>query len=61
MTPSESYRALAEAQRSAAAQAPLPSRREMHERSAMAWEQMADSARDTAVKAAVNAAAKAGS
>ena len=60
MTPSESYRALAEAQRSAAAKATLASRREMHERSAMAWEQMADSAEDTARKSAVNAAAKYG-
>jgi hypothetical protein len=32
----------------------------MHERSALAWEQMADAAEDTAVKAAENAAAKAG-
>ena len=59
MTPSESYRSLAEAQRSAAAQASLPSRREMHERSAMAWDQMADSAEDTAAKASANAIAKA--
>ena len=58
MTPAEMYRANAEAQRLAAAQTSLPSRREMHERSALAWEQMADSAEDTAAKASVNAAAK---
>ena len=57
--PGEYYRALAEAQRIAAAQAPLPRRRAMHERSAMAWEEMAERAEGTAAKAAVNAAAKA--
>ena len=59
MTPIESYRALAGDQRKAAAGTPLPSRRAMHERSAMAWEAMADFAEDTATKAAANAAAKA--
>ena len=60
MTPSETYRTLASTERQAAAKTALPSRRAMHERSAMAWEQMADSAEDTAAKKAVNAAAKAG-
>ena len=60
MTSGETYRAQAEVERKAAAAATLPSRRVMHERSAMAWEQMAEQAEDTAVKAAVNAAAKAG-
>ena len=59
MTTSETYRALAETERRAAANTSLPSRREMHERSAIAWEEMADSAEDTATKAAVNAIAKA--
>lgn len=60
MTPSETYRANADAQRIEAAQTTLPSRRDMHERSAMAWQEMADRAEDTATKAATNAAAKAG-
>ncbi len=60
MTPAETYRANAVAQRTAAEQASLPSRRDMHERSALAWEQMADAAEDTAAKATVNAAAKYG-
>jgi hypothetical protein len=59
MTPIESYRALAGDQRKAAAGTPLPSRRAMHERSAMAWDEMAKLAEDTAAKAAVNAAANA--
>ena len=59
MTPVQSYRASAAAQRLAAAQTTLPSRREMHERSAMAWDEMADFAEETAAKASVNAAAKA--
>ena len=58
MTPGETYRANAEAQRTAAAQTPLPSRRDLHERSALAWERMADAAEDTAAKTSVNAAAK---
>ena len=59
MTLAESYRVLAEAQRTAADGTGLPSRREMHERSTMAWEGMADRAEDTATKASVNAIAKA--
>ena len=59
MTLAESYRALADAQRTAAAGTRLPSRREMHERSAMAWEAKAIAAEDTATKASVNAIAKA--
>ena len=58
MTPGSMYRANAQAQRTAATQTTLPSRREMHERSALAWEQMADAAEDTVAKAATNAAAK---
>lgn len=60
MTPGKMFRANAEAQRLAAAQTSLPSRREMRERSALAWDQMADSAEDTAAKATANAAAKDG-
>ena len=60
MSPAETYRTNAQAQRTAATNTSLPSRREMHERSALAWEQMADAAEDTAEKASVNAAAKAG-
>ena len=59
MTASEIYRANAAAQRDAAQKTPLPNRREMHVRSAMAWEAMAEGAEDTVAKAAVNAAAKA--
>lgn len=55
---SETYRANAKAQKLAAAKTPLPSRRNMHERSALAWDKMADAAEDTAAKAIVNAAAK---
>ena len=59
MTLAESYRALAEAQRTAAAGTRLPSRREMHERSATAWEEKAEAAEDTAIKTSANAIAKA--
>ena len=59
LTLSQSYRALAEAERLAAEQTTLPSRRDMHERSAMAWEEKARAAEDTATKASVNAIAKA--
>ncbi len=52
------YRANAAAQRDAAAKTNLPNRREMHERSAMAWDAMAEAAEDTVAKAAVNLAAK---
>ena len=58
MSPAETYRANAQAQRMAAAQTSLPSRRDMHHRSALAWDQMADAAEDTVAKASVNAAAK---
>jgi hypothetical protein len=53
------YRNNADAQRAAAAAATLANRREMHERSAMAWDEMAQSLEDTAKLAIVNAAAKA--
>jgi hypothetical protein len=59
MTVSETYRAHAAAQRNAALNTVLPNRREMHERSAQAWEAMAEAAEDTVAKAAVNAASKA--
>ena len=59
-TLAETYRSNAQAQWLTAEETSLPSRREMHERSALAWEQMADSAEDTASKASVNAAAKYG-
>jgi hypothetical protein len=59
MTPIETYRANAAAQRAAAQKTNLPNRRAMHERSAMTWDAMADSAEDTAGRALVNEAAKA--
>ena len=52
------YRSYAAAQRRAAAEASLPNRRAMHERSAAVWEQMAQSAEDTAERAKINARAK---
>jgi hypothetical protein len=60
MTPAEAFRANAAVQREAAAKTNLPNRREMHERSAAAWEIMAEANDDTVAKAAVNAAAKHG-
>ncbi len=60
MTNIEIYRANAAAQRAAADKTNLPNRREMHERSALTWEAMADSAADTVARASVNEAAKAG-
>lgn len=54
----ETYRANAAAQRAAAASTNLPNRREMHERSAYAWEAMAEANEATAARAVVNAAAK---
>ena len=59
MIPAESFRSLAEAERLAAAQTELPSRQEMHERSAMAWEEKARAAQETAAMASANAIAKA--
>jgi hypothetical protein len=59
MTPSETYRAYAAAQRQAALETNLANRREMHQRSAEAWEAMAKAAEDTDAKKEVNAAAKA--
>jgi hypothetical protein len=59
MTPAETFRAHAAAQRNAALNAVLPNRREMHERSALAWEAMAEAAEDTDAKKEVNAASKA--
>lgn len=58
MTVIETYRANAAAQRVAAATTNLPNRREMHERSAYTWENMARSAEETLGRAAVNLAAK---
>jgi hypothetical protein len=58
MSPAETYRANAAVQRQAAAKTNLQNRREMHERSAEAWEVMAAANDDTVAKAAVNAAAK---
>ena len=59
MTPFESYHSLAKAEPLASDQTSLPSRREMHERSAMAWEEKARFAEDIAEKASANAIAKA--
>ena len=58
MTSAQIYRTNAAAQRAAAATTNLPNRREMHERSAVAWETMAAAVDDTLAKAAVNLAAK---
>lgn len=58
MTSAETFRANAAAQREAATKTNLQNRREMHERSAAAWEIMAEANDDTVAKAAVNAAAK---
>lgn len=55
----EIYRANAAAQRLAAANATLPNRKAMHERSAESWEAMAANAADTMARASVNEAAKA--
>ncbi|KRB86628.1 hypothetical protein ASE00_08055 [Sphingomonas sp. Root710] len=55
----EIYRANAAAQRAAAANATLPNRKAMHERSAESWEAMAANAADTMARASVNEAAKA--
>lgn len=60
MTPAETYRANAAAQREAAEAASLSNRREMHERAAETWDAMAEATEDTAARAVVNAAAKAG-
>ena len=59
MDASETYRRNAAAERAAAAKTNLPNRREMHERSAMVWEEMAQGLEETAQRALVNAAAKA--
>jgi hypothetical protein len=59
MTTAETYRALAAAQRDAAANTDLLNRRMMHERSAMSWDTMAQAAEDTIGRSIVNAAAKA--
>ncbi len=60
MSSAETYRSNAATQWAAAESTNLPNRREMHARSAMAWEAMAEAVEDTTAKAAVNAAAKAG-
>lgn len=60
MTPAETYRANAAAQREAAEATTLANRRAMHERSAETWDAMAEATEDTSARAAVNAAAKAG-
>ncbi len=54
----ETYLANALVHRQSAAKADLPNRRAMHERSAEAWEEMARAAEGTAVRAAINLAAK---
>lgn len=58
MTNAEQYRAQAAAQRILAAKCDLPNRRLMHERSALMWDEMAQSAEDTIERTLVNAAAK---
>lgn len=56
----ETYLANARAQRDAAEKTPLPNRKAMHERSAETWEAMARGVSETAARAAINLAAKAG-
>ena len=56
--PSEIYRAHAAHERDAASRTNLPNRREMHERSAAVWEEMARSVEDTAERKRVNLEAK---
>ena len=58
MTVIELYRANAALQRDAARQTNLTNRREIHERSAMLWEAMANAAEALAKKGLLNAAAK---
>jgi hypothetical protein len=58
MTPAETYRANATAQRDAAETALLANRRDMHQRAAATWDAMAAASGDTAARAVVNAAAK---
>jgi hypothetical protein len=58
LTPGATYRACAAAQRKAALETNLSNRRAMHERSAEAWEAMAEAADDTVARTAVNLAAK---
>ena len=60
MTPAETYRSNAAIQRKAAETSSLANRREMHERAAETWDAMAEAIEDTAARAVVNAAAKAG-
>lgn len=59
MTTSANFRMLAEAERVSAARTTLPSRRDVHLRSAKAWEEMAERAEDTVAKAEENATANA--
>jgi hypothetical protein len=59
MTPVETYRAYAAAQRKAALETNLANRRAMHLRSAETWETMAEAAEEVQALTAVNAAAKA--
>jgi hypothetical protein len=59
MSTAQNYRALAAAQREAAAKTDLLNRRIMHERSATSWDAMAEAAEDTIERSLVNAAAKA--
>ena len=54
----ETYRAHALAERAAAEKTNLINRKAMHERSAQTWEQMAQGAEDTAIRAAINHATK---
>jgi hypothetical protein len=58
MTNADQYRAQAAAQRTLAAKTDLPNRRLMHERSALMWDEMAQSAQDNLERTLVNAAAK---
>ena len=55
---STTYLVLAEREREAASKSNLANRREMHERSAAVWEEMARNAEDTAARAKVNLEAK---
>ncbi|PXA85815.1 hypothetical protein DMC47_36505 [Nostoc sp. 3335mG] len=58
MTSAQQFRAQAAAQRALAAASDLPNRRLMLERSAVMWDEMAQSAEDTIERSVINAAAK---
>jgi len=59
MTNAQQYRAQAAAQRALADASDLPNRRQLLERSAVMWDEMAQLAEDTIERSLINAASKA--